>query len=154
MTCPYCQYTFPLTWPRYFKATFGRHTCPACAKVSRQQFKFSHFLILLAIGLICTVPGVILIVLLTSNFDFWAVLGAIPMILVVFPLDRLMDAKFKQLKKIEGQESPSATSPCAECHRIFSIDHMITHQGVHICARCKPIFLQKLAEGAQINRQY
>jgi hypothetical protein len=28
---------------------------------------------------------------------------------------------------------------------------MIVHKGVYVCARCKPIFLQKLVEGAKIE---
>ena len=40
---------------------------------------------------------------------------------------------------------------CAECGGVFSKDEMIPHGSVHICARCKPVFMQKLAEGAKIN---
>jgi uncharacterized RDD family membrane protein YckC len=40
---------------------------------------------------------------------------------------------------------------CAECGGIFNIQDMIPYSGVYVCARCKPIFMQKLAEGAKIN---
>ena len=40
---------------------------------------------------------------------------------------------------------------CAECGGVFSKDEMIPHGSVHICARCKPVFMQKLAEGAKLN---
>ena len=40
---------------------------------------------------------------------------------------------------------------CAECGRIFATQDMIRHGSVYICANCKPVFMQKLAEGAQIN---
>jgi len=40
---------------------------------------------------------------------------------------------------------------CAECGQIFPIDEMIQHGKVRVCASCKPVFLQKLAEGAKIN---
>jgi uncharacterized RDD family membrane protein YckC len=50
-------------------------------------------------------------------------------------------------------ESPEAV--CAECGKMFPIQDMIHHSGalggVYICANCKPVFLQKLAEGAKIN---
>jgi uncharacterized RDD family membrane protein YckC len=50
-------------------------------------------------------------------------------------------------------ESPEAV--CAECGKMFRTQDMIHHAGVsggvYICANCKPVFLQKLAEGAQIN---
>jgi|SRR3954468_935546 hypothetical protein len=37
---------------------------------------------------------------------------------------------------------------CAECHGIFNVQSMVAINGLHVCARCKPILLQKLAEGA------
>ncbi len=40
---------------------------------------------------------------------------------------------------------------CIECGRIFNIDDMIKHGSGHVCASCKPIFMQKLHEGATIN---
>ena len=46
-------------------------------------------------------------------------------------------------------ESPEAV--CAECGNMFAIQDMIRHGGVYICANCKPVFMQKLAEGAKIN---
>jgi len=46
-------------------------------------------------------------------------------------------------------ESPEAV--CAECGKMFAIQDMIRHGGVYICANCKPVFMQKLAEGARIN---
>jgi hypothetical protein len=48
-------------------------------------------------------------------------------------------------------EPPWAVGPnqavCAECGGAFNVHNMIAHNGLHVCARCKPIFLQKLAEG-------
>jgi uncharacterized RDD family membrane protein YckC len=46
-------------------------------------------------------------------------------------------------------ESPEAV--CAECGKMFAIQDMIRHGGVYICANCKPVFMQKLAEGARLN---
>lgn len=149
MICPYCQHAFPLTWRSYFKSIFGRHVCPACAKVSRLKFKYSHFFLLLGIGLLCAVPGAAVILFLTS--DIWAVLGVIPAIIVILPLDRLLDAKFKHLQKIEGQDHLSDTAACAECNLTFPKDSLVAHLGIYVCARCKPIFLQKLTEGAPIG---
>jgi uncharacterized RDD family membrane protein YckC len=40
---------------------------------------------------------------------------------------------------------------CTECGRIFPVDNMIRHGNAHVCAGCKPVFIQKLAEGARIN---
>jgi uncharacterized RDD family membrane protein YckC/DNA-directed RNA polymerase subunit RPC12/RpoP len=40
---------------------------------------------------------------------------------------------------------------CAECGKIFPLDEMIQHGNARICSNCKPVFMQKLAEGAQIK---
>jgi uncharacterized RDD family membrane protein YckC len=49
---------------------------------------------------------------------------------------------------------PATSSPgavCAECRQLFAISDMIRHGDAYICAGCKPIFMQKLAEGARIE---
>jgi uncharacterized RDD family membrane protein YckC len=38
---------------------------------------------------------------------------------------------------------------CAECNRIFPRDSMIRYGDAYVCASCKPIFMQKLSEGAR-----
>src|SRR5882724_8620530 len=40
---------------------------------------------------------------------------------------------------------------CNECGKIFPVDEMIQHGNARICVNCKPVFMQKLAEGAQIK---
>jgi len=44
-----------------------------------------------------------------------------------------------------------AEAVCAECGGIFDKNDMIPHGPAYICAKCKPVFMQKLAEGATIN---
>jgi uncharacterized RDD family membrane protein YckC len=39
---------------------------------------------------------------------------------------------------------------CAECKGQFSVDEMIRHGDAYVCAKCKPVFMQKLAEGAAV----
>jgi hypothetical protein len=41
---------------------------------------------------------------------------------------------------------------CAECGEVFARENLIHLQGVYVCSRCKPVFLQKLAEGAAVGR--
>lgn len=50
-----------------------------------------------------------------------------------------------------GAASTTDEAVCAECGRMFNKNDMIPHGNVHICANCKPVFMQKLAEGARIN---
>lgn len=42
---------------------------------------------------------------------------------------------------------------CSECGRVFSKDNLIAHRGSHVCAGCKPLFIQRVAEGAWLNVQ-
>jgi uncharacterized RDD family membrane protein YckC len=41
---------------------------------------------------------------------------------------------------------------CSECGRRFPADEVIRHGNSYICAQCKPLFMQKLAEGASIRK--
>ena len=41
---------------------------------------------------------------------------------------------------------------CVECGRVMPRNEMISFAGSHVCAACKPVFMQKLAEGAQLKR--
>jgi uncharacterized RDD family membrane protein YckC len=50
----------------------------------------------------------------------------------------------------DAQGNPTE-AVCAECGGIFPIQETIRHGKSHICAGCKPIFMQKLSEGAQLN---
>ena len=40
---------------------------------------------------------------------------------------------------------------CAECGGVFNIQETIAYGNARVCARCKPVFIQKLAEGAKLN---
>jgi uncharacterized RDD family membrane protein YckC len=60
-----------------------------------------------------------------------------------------------------GSPPPVAAAPppalaaheavCAECGRIFNRQDLISHGTMYVCANCKPVFMQKLAEGASLN---
>jgi uncharacterized RDD family membrane protein YckC len=48
--------------------------------------------------------------------------------------------------------APSASqAACAECGGLFNVQDMISYGNLRVCARCKPIFMQRLAEGARIQ---
>ena len=40
---------------------------------------------------------------------------------------------------------------CAECGRIFNTQEMIRYDDAQVCAGCKPVFMQKLAEGVKVG---
>ena len=50
-----------------------------------------------------------------------------------------------------GAGAPGAQAVCAECGGVFKTEDMISHGGSHVCANCKPIFLQRLSEGAALG---
>ena len=51
---------------------------------------------------------------------------------------------------METDINTGTTAYCVECGRRFPVEEMIRHGTAYVCANCKPIFLQKLAEGASI----
>lgn len=42
---------------------------------------------------------------------------------------------------------------CSQCGRAFSPDEMITYEGQTVCAECKPLFFQRVKEGALVSGQ-
>ncbi len=40
---------------------------------------------------------------------------------------------------------------CAECGGVFNVQDMVPYGSIKVCANCKPILKQKLAEGARLN---
>lgn len=42
---------------------------------------------------------------------------------------------------------------CSQCGRAFSPDEMITYEGQSVCAECKPLFFQRVKEGALVSGQ-
>lgn len=51
----------------------------------------------------------------------------------------------------EATTETAREAVCAECGKIFPIDETIRYGNVRVCAGCKPVFLQKLQEGASLN---
>lgn len=47
---------------------------------------------------------------------------------------------------------PAATARCAECGREFPREEMVAFQNRHVCAACKPVFFQRVREGAPLHR--
>src|SRR5207249_5420604 len=50
-----------------------------------------------------------------------------------------------------GEEPRTSYAPCAECGRTLPTTEMIPHGGLWICASCKPVFVQRLKEGAELR---
>src|SRR5579864_5309354 len=47
--------------------------------------------------------------------------------------------------------APAGQAVCAECGGVFNIQDTIAYGNARVCARCKPVFIQKLAEGAKLR---
>jgi len=45
---------------------------------------------------------------------------------------------------------PPPTTVCSQCGRSFPLDQVVTFDDQTICAACKPLFVQKLKEGASL----
>jgi len=52
---------------------------------------------------------------------------------------------------MESNVNSATAGNCVECNLVFPVDSMIRYKNVYVCSNCKPAFMQKLAEGAQIN---
>ncbi|MDR3401800.1 MAG: RDD family protein [Chthoniobacter sp.] len=47
----------------------------------------------------------------------------------------------------------SSAVACSQCGRLFPADETVTYEGRHVCAECKPLFFQRIKEGAPITGQ-
>ena len=47
----------------------------------------------------------------------------------------------------------SSAAACSQCGRLFPADDMISYEGRYVCADCKPLFFQKIKEGATVTGQ-
>jgi hypothetical protein len=70
-------------------------------------------------------------------FHGWHVSTVLPMRSFWIPI-----GYFYLLQKIEPN-----TAICAQCGGVFGVEQMIAHGSRHVCALCKPVFLQKVAQG-------
>lgn len=52
---------------------------------------------------------------------------------------------------IAGGAASSGEVVCAECGKMFTRDNAIQYGTAWVCATCKPVFLQKLQEGAMVG---
>ena len=53
---------------------------------------------------------------------------------------------------LAAENSPNAEEVvCAGCGQIFPVAETIRYRNAHVCAACKPVFLQKLSEGAKVD---
>jgi uncharacterized RDD family membrane protein YckC len=50
-----------------------------------------------------------------------------------------------------GAAATAGEAVCSECGGVFNVQDMIQHGNLRVCAQCKPILLQKLAEGAKLR---
>jgi uncharacterized RDD family membrane protein YckC len=73
---------------------------------------------------------------------------------------------YSQVSTLASAASPVAASPatssgsvntgaaaCSQCGRLFPADDMVSYEGQYICAECKPLFFQKIKEGAAVAGQ-
>lgn len=47
----------------------------------------------------------------------------------------------------------SSAAICSQCGRLFSADEMVSYENRYVCADCKPVFFQKIKEGASVVGQ-
>ena len=100
MICPYCNGDAPLTWWRYFRATFGKYNCPQCHRVSRFGVTKTYVAVYLGIWISLFLVVSALIMLTTDDRIDLAVMAMIYLGLLFLPVDKLCDEVFLDLRPI------------------------------------------------------
>jgi len=52
---------------------------------------------------------------------------------------------------LPGTATMADRAACTECGGVFNVQDMIRYEGRYVCAKCKPILFQKLAEGMKLG---
>jgi hypothetical protein len=68
-------------------------------------------------------------------------------LIFVYPFREFVDHKWGTLQAV-GESKTLITAWCIECKSEFRAEQLISHNGCYYCGKCKPILLQKLAEGS------
>src|SRR5262245_56008348 len=95
MKCPHCNHDFPLTWKRYFSSPLGKHLCPVCSRGSRLQFRLPQFFVMISAMAIVATPFAVLLYRWLGGY--WPVLGVVPGMVAVLPLDKMLDERYRSL---------------------------------------------------------
>jgi hypothetical protein len=101
MKCPYCNNEFPLTWLRYIKSPTGAQVCPSCGKKSKLPITLKYATLIF-------LPTVIIVAILmpvlyfaSDSLEIAALLSFFVTLIVVTPLDKYCDNRFRKLSIIE-----------------------------------------------------
>jgi hypothetical protein len=144
MNCPHCDREFELTYARYWLLTRRKFACPHCSK--RSVFDPKPLTTAIVVGS-------------TAVFSFaglgiarhWlrgpeCLVGVLPVLLAGVPIAKFAEQKWARLRPVADPDT-AGTATCTECKSEAPAQEMIMHNSMYYCAACKPIFLQKLAEG-------
>jgi hypothetical protein len=74
----------------------------------------------------------------------------VPVFIFMYPFYSLGDLKWGTLKPLGELQRP-AIAACAECKSELGVEGMILHSGLYYCATCKPVLMQKIAEGSKVG---
>ena len=106
MSCPHCSRNFQLTWSRYARSFLGRHTFLHCGKQSTFRATLPYIaLLLVAWGIVFAAAIAIRSAAFPAHpharptplwFAAVFALGS----LVLLPLDKFYDARFRKLRKL------------------------------------------------------
>ncbi len=104
MTCPHCSQTFPLTWSRYARSLFGRHTCPHCGKRSTFRATATYLAFVAVAWLIVYGVAIGFRAAVFHAYERPSLLWFAAVFLVgnlaVLPFDRFYDERFRKLRKL------------------------------------------------------
>src|SRR5712692_9457008 len=101
MTCPHCSEHFPLTWPRYWGAPFGKHSCPRCGNTSKLGLTSGYVAVTLSFWIVITAVAIIASFALDDRVTGWYWFGTFLVGLIFgLPIDKWLDQRLRTLRPI------------------------------------------------------
>lgn len=108
MKCPHCNQTFALTWKEYFGEIRGRHNCIACKRRFKLSYSWSYLAIVVLVVVIVAGPATFLAARWTHSRVMAAASGLIVLLVVLLPLDRWLDDRWRKSAPLEPDKNPKA----------------------------------------------
>lgn len=110
MKCPSCSFEFPLTWERYLRAPFGKHTCPSCKKKAKLLYTRKYILCsLVPLGAFSFGLTLFFFYLFGGqSYTGLLIAGGLACIVafvVWLPVDRYCDENMRSLRQIDSNDT-------------------------------------------------
>ncbi|MDD4870567.1 MAG: hypothetical protein PHR77_08400 [Kiritimatiellae bacterium] len=114
MKCPNCQADFEYTWTIYFKNPLGRIKCPLCLRRFRLKSSAKYWsMLILSLIIFSGFPIIGMLALGVNDGVTWLTYIGLG-ILIVLPIDKLLDQRTRKTETMEMEDKEDRPSSAGD----------------------------------------